>query len=65
MIGAGGAIEKDYVLPVSSATVTVQGTEHQVAFQDNKLLALDIPAGETAQVSLVVPSGHRYRLEVR
>lgn len=63
-LGPGGAEEK-YILPVTSATVTVDGMTSPVTWNDNVLVGLDLPAGLTARVRLSVPPGHRYRLGVR
>lgn len=64
-LGPGGAVEENYTLPVTSATVTVDGVTSPVAWNDNVLMDLDLHAGLTARVRLSVPPGHRYRLGVR
>jgi hypothetical protein len=63
-LGPGGAEEK-YTLPVTSATVTVDGVTSPITWNDNVLVGLDLSAGLTARVRLSVPPGHRYRLGVR
>jgi hypothetical protein len=64
-LGPGGAVEENYVLPISSATVTIDGRTSPVSWNGNVLLGLDLHADLTARVRLSVPRGHRYRLGVR
>jgi hypothetical protein len=64
-LGAGGAPEPDYELPILSAHMVVEGARENVAWKGNVLKDVKLAEGRTARLEIELEAGHRYRLEVK
>lgn len=64
-IGAGGAAEEDYILPITGIDL-LKGTEiTSVAWKNNVLTDLSLAAGETTRLLLRLDRPARYRLDIK
>jgi hypothetical protein len=64
-LGAGGAPEPDYALPILSAHMVVGGTRDSVSWMGNVLKAVKLVGGQTTHLEIELEAGHRYRLDVK
>jgi hypothetical protein len=64
-LGAGGAAEDDYILPITAARLTNASGSQPIAHVDNTLKALRLTEGLTSHLRLTLSSNHRYRLGVK
>lgn len=64
-LGAGGAPEPDYKLPILSAHIVIDGARESVKWKDNVLKAVKLVEGQTARLEIELEAGHRYRLDVK
>lgn len=64
-LGAGGAPEPDYTLPVLSAQIVVNGTRENVEWKGNVFKDVQLVGGQTTRLDIELAAGHRYRLDVK
>ena len=64
-LGAGGAPEPDYTLPILSAYMVVDGTRESIAWRGNMLKDVKLADGATTRLEIEIQAGHRYRLDVK
>jgi hypothetical protein len=64
-LGAGGAPEPDYALPILSAHMVVDGARDSVGWKGNVLKAVKLVGGQTTRLEIELEAGHRYRLDVK
>jgi hypothetical protein len=64
-LGAGGAPEPDYTLPILSAQMIVDGTRESVEWEGNVFKAVKLVEGRTTRLEIELEAGHRYRLGVK
>lgn len=64
-LGAGGAPEPDYELPILSAHMVVDGANDSVSWKGNVLEAVKLAGGQTTHLEIELEAGHRYRLDVK
>ena len=64
-LGAGGAPEPGYELPVLSARMVVDGTRESVEWEGNLFKAVKLVGGWTTRLEIELEAGHRYRLDVK
>ncbi len=64
-MGAGGAPEPDYKLPILSAYMVVDGTRESITWKDNMLKDVKLAEGATTRLEIELQAGRRYRLDVK
>lgn len=64
-LGAGGAPESDYELPILSAVMVVDGTRGDVEWEGNVFKDVELSEGRATRLEIEIESGHRYRLDVK
>lgn len=64
-LGAGGAIEPGYELPILSAHAELNGTRNDVRWEGNVFKDVRLLEGQTTRLEVELRAGHRYRLDVK
>ena len=64
-LGAGGAPEPGYELPVLSAQMIIDGKRESVEWEGNVFKAVKLVEGRTARLEIELEAGHGYRLAVK
>jgi hypothetical protein len=64
-LGAGGAPELGYELPVLSAQMIVDGARESIEWEGNVFKAVKLVEGRTTRLEIELEAGHRYRLAVK
>jgi hypothetical protein len=64
-LGAGGAPEPDYTLPILSAHMVIDGTPQSVEWEGNVFKDVKLVEGWTTRLEIDLEAGHRYRLDVK
>jgi hypothetical protein len=64
-LGAGGAPEPDYKLPILSACMVVDGTRESITCKENTLKDVKLADRVTTRLEVELRAGRRYRLDVK
>jgi hypothetical protein len=64
-LGAGGAPEPDYKLPILSARMVVDGSRESITWKGNMLKDVKLAHGATTRLEIELQAGRRYRLDVK
>jgi hypothetical protein len=64
-IGAGGAAEDDYILPIAGIDLLDGTGTSPIAWSANVLSGIPLTAGKTTRLRLRLEHGHRYRLDIK
>jgi hypothetical protein len=64
-LGAGGAPEPDYTLPILSAHMVVDGTRESITWKGNMLKDVKLADRATTRLEIELQAGRRYRLDVK
>jgi hypothetical protein len=64
-LGAGGAPEPDYALPILSAHMVVDGTREDIERNGNVFKNVKLVEGRTTRLEIELEAGRRYRLDVK
>ncbi len=64
-LGAGGAPEPGYELPILSAQMVVDRTYRDVQWEGNVFRHVELSEGQTTRLEIELTAGRRYRLDVK